>query len=411
MKVVSIQNTITFDDGTVVTQLVPATGIVTTAPPIVIPPVVVVPPIVVPPTGPVVNVGDGKSGFTIDGNTTKYAAGTNIVIKPGTYKAGITIQNLTGVTVTGTGVILQGDGTNATYYNVLTLSNLNTVTITGITTQNIGYFMGYINSKLVNVILSGLSFINCAQGLYVSNIYKYDGTDSSALLLNCKILNCTFNGSSLGIGGGVNETDIIGLLRNLEIANCVISNGGDFAYLLGDGFKIHDNSFTSLNKGNTNDNRILKLTGNGDVYNNTFNGNEGHAAANIPVTFGLTPKTSHFYNNTVTNSSRYAAFEFQEQNSVNIPGKTTKADLVVDSNVVGNIDTDQWTGYPGTFIDNYQGYQVYNASGQLVDGMGGQVTLTNNKGYNWFPVPTLPYLWNLAKPSVVSGNTYTATKP
>lgn len=372
----------------------------TTAP--VTPPVT---PPVVPPPANAVTVGDGKSGFVIDGKTKSYAAGTTIVVKAGTYTGGITIQNLTGVTVQGTGVILDGNNNSKAGFNTtLNLSNLNNVTVSGFTTQNNGYFMMYVSTRLVGTVLSNLSFKNCGQGIAFNNPYVWDGTDNTTVMLNCKITGCTFDNASLGGQGGFSGTTITDLIKNLEISNCTISNNdqGEFFYPGAiDGCSIHDNKITNFNPTNNGDNRIFKITGNGEAYNNTFNTIEGHAIALWPASFGSTPKTSHFYNNSITNSRRYAAFEFQEFKILNIPGKTVKSDLVVDGNTVGNINTDHWTGYPGTFIDNYQGYAT--------DILGGQVTLTNNKGYNWWPTPKLPYLWNLATPVVNSGNTYSAT--
>lgn len=373
-------------------------------------PPVVTPPVVTPPAGPVVNVGDGKNTVTIDGNVTTYTAGTTIIVKAGTYTGGVNIQNLSGVTVQGTGVILDGvNQTNAGYYNCLNLNNLTNVTISGFTTQNNGYRMLNINSRLVGVTLDQLTFTNCSQGMSISGGQKiaWDGTDNTVNLLNFSITNSTFNNTgSSGIGGDIGIS-IAGKVTNM-IKNLVISGntftGGDPGDLFEsgavDGYQIFNNTVSNINPTTIIDNRLFAMTGNGDVYNNKFSNYEGHCVGINPITFGTVPKTCHIHNNSCIGSIRYAAFEMQEFITNSIPGVTTYADLIIDSNLVGNQNTSQWTGYPATFVDNYQ-FGV----------MGASTTLTNNVGYNWFPIPAANVFWNLTKPSVVSGNTYTATAP
>ena len=373
----------------------------------IVTPPVVTPPIVTPPAGPIVNVGDGKSTVTIDGKVTTYAAGTTIIVKAGTYANGINIQNLTGVTVQGTDVILDGlsqskDG----FYNCLNLNNLTNVTISGFTTKDNGYRMVNINSRMVGLTLNQLTFTNCNQGFSISggqNIV-WDGTDNTVNLLNFSVTNSTFNNcGGSGLGGGIENGKITNMIKNLVISGNTFTGGnpGDiFECQAVDGFQIFNNTITGVNLNSIVDNRLFMMTGNGDAYNNKFTNYEGHAIGIWPLTFGTTPKTCHIHNNTCIGSTRYAAFEMQEFAAYAIPGVTTHADLIVDSNIAGNMNTSQWTGYPGTFIDNYQfGY------------LGGSTTLTNNVGYNWFPQPTLPYLWNLAAPAVVAGNVYTAKAP
>lgn len=365
------------------------------------------PPVVTPPTGSTYNVGDGKNGFTIDGKATSYPAGSIIVIKAGTYTGSIEVKNLTGVTVQGTGVIMDGlNNSSAGLFNTLGLDNLTNVTISGITTQNVGYRMLNINTRMVGLVLDKLTFTNCEQGIYVTkgtNIV-WDKTDNSVYLLNCKITNSTFtNCGGNDFGGLISNGQVTNLVKNLTISGNKFTGGnpGDIVYCGAvDNFQVFNNTISNINATNNDDNRLFFMTGNGDAYNNTFNNYEGHAVGVWPVSFGSTVETSHITNNVCTNSRRYAAFEFQEFLAYGISGLTTKSNMIVSGNTVGNIDTDHWTGYPGTFIDNYMfGY------------LGGQVTLTNNKGYNFWPAPLLGILWNLAAPYLASGNTYTATAP
>jgi len=363
------------------------------------------PPVVTPPTGSTINVGDGKNGIVIDGKVKSYPAGTIIVVKAGTYDGGITVQNLTGVTIQGTGVILDGlNSTSAGFGNVLNLSNLTNVTITGITTINQGYRMVNINSRMVGLTLDRLTFTNCGQGIYLSGggNLVWDGTDNTVNLLNLTISNSIFtNCGGNELGGSLTNGQVINLIKNITVSGNKFSGGnpGDILYCGAvDNFKIFNNTITNINANDNNDNRLFMMTGNGDAYNNTFNNYEGHAIGVWPLSFGSTVKTSHLTNNTCTNSRRYSAFEFQEFAAYAISGKTIKSDMVVSGNTCGNINTDHWTGYPGTFIDNYMfGY------------LGGKLTLTNNKGYNFFPAPILGVLWNLAAPFLSSGNTYSAT--
>jgi len=373
----------------------------------VVTPPVVTQPIVTPPAGPIVNVGDGKNPVTIDGKVTTYAAGTTIIVKAGTYLAGVTIQNLSGVTVDGTGVILEGNlpGNNG-YYNCLNLTNLTNVVISNFTTQNNGYRMVNINSRMVGLTLDHLTFTNCAQGISISggpNLI-WDKTDNTVNLLNFSITNCVFtNCGETNLGGGVGNGQVNNLVKNLVISGNTYT-GGDPADLVQcnavDGFQIFNNVISNINPNSTLDNRLFMMSGNGDAYNNKFTNYEGHAIGIWPITFGTTPKTCHIHNNTCIGSSRYAAFEMQEFASYAIPGVTTYADLIVDSNIAGNLNTSKWTGYPATFIDNYQ-----------FGLMGCHTTVTNNVGYNWFPVPAPNVFWNLASPTTFSGNTYTASAP
>lgn len=383
----------------VIAQL--SSGTVVTPPPVIDPPstISVTPPVITK----TVNLGDGKSGLTIDGKKTKYAQGTNIVIKPGTYKGGITLSNLTGVMITGDGVILDGlNQTKAGFYNNLNINNVTNVWITGFTTQNNGYRMVNINTRTVGLTFDKCTFINNLQGISMSQGYvsNWDGTDNTVNLLNFSITNCRFINCDGGVGlaGGVSGSVFSYVTKNFLFAGNYYHGGNPGDIIWGgavDGYSIHDNVVDSVNMDTNDDTRLFMMTGNGDAYNNTFNDIEGHAVGCWPITFGTTPKTCHYYNNKVTNSRRYSAFEFQEFPANYIPGVSTYADLVVDNNIAGNINTDHWTGYPGTFIDCYQW------------GQGGHVTLTNNKGYNWWPVPALPTLWNLAQPTVILNNTYT----
>lgn len=403
VKVTRIQTTITFSDGTTTSSDV-NTGFVIALPvPIIIPPPVTSPPIVTTPpvtTGNTINVGDGSSNLIVDG--TKYPAGTVVTIKSGTYNkgSGITIQNTNGITVNAIGVILDGLSQAKTGYgNSLNISNVVNTNIVGLTVQNNGYHPVYFNTKMVGLTLTNCNFINNSQAFYLQNNVVWDKTDNTVVMFNCAFRGCSFNNSSLfGGQGGLDGKSVTSLFKNIEISGCNFSNldGGNLIQLNAvDGFNIFNNTVKNINATNNNDNRLFMLIGNGVAHDNSFDTIEGHAIAVWPVSFGSTVTTSVISKNTINNSRRYAAFEMQEFATFNIPGLTTKSNLVVDSNTVTNINTDHWTGYPGTFIDNYQ-----------FGLMGCQTTLTNNKGSNWFPVPVNNQYWNLGAPTVNTGNTY-----
>jgi hypothetical protein len=352
-------------------------------------PIAVQQPVVTPPVAPnTVNVGDGSSNLIISGS---YPSGTTIVVKPGTYNkgAGITINNLSNVTVQLTGVILDGlNQTQAGFYNALTINSLTNVTISGGTTQNCGYHDLYINGRNTGVVLTGHTFKNNLQGISATSGIIWDGTDNTVALLNCAIRNCSFiNCEANNLGGNITGSTIKELVKNMEISGCTFKGGNAMLF---------NNVIDSINLNMTNDNRLFLFVGTASVHDNTVTHYQGHFAGVWSVSFGTTVETSNFYNNTCSNGRRYSAFEFQEFAMYAIPGKTTHADLVVNNNNCSNLNLDHWnTGFNASFIDNYQ-YGL----------MGGSVTLTNNTGSNFFPVPAVGIYWNLAKPSVVNGNTY-----
>lgn len=377
---------------------VESTAAATSTTPITIQQPVVTPPPVAPNT---VNVGDGSSNLVISGT---YPSGTTIVVKPGTYNkgAGITLNNLSNVTVQLTGVILDGlNQTQAGYYNILTLNSLTNVTITGGTTLNCGYRDLVFNGRNVGVVLTGHSFKNNLQGIFASSGIVWDGTDNTVALLNCAIRNCSFiNCDANNLGGSINGNTISELVKNFEISGCTFKGGnaGDIFFMnVVDNAMVFNNVIDSVNLNMTNDNRLFLFVGTASVHDNTVTNYQGHFAGVWSVSFGTSVETSNFYNNTCSNGRRYSAFEFQEFAIFNIPGKTTHADLVVNNNTCSNLNLDQWWNgsFACNFIDNYQ-YEV----------MGGNVTLTNNKGSNFFPIPASGIYWNLTKPTVVSANTY-----
>jgi hypothetical protein len=345
------------------------------------------------------NVGDGSSDLTISGS---YPAGSTIVVKAGTYNkgGGISISGLSNVTIQLTGVILDGlNQTQPGFYNVLKLDNLTNVTIVGGTTQNCGYHQMYINSRCVGLVISGHTFSNNLQGFQVGSNLTWDGTDNTVFLLNSALRNCSFINNPGGIlqSGNINGT-ITDLTKNLEVSGCTITGGnaGNYINIVSDNAKVFNNTIKDVNLNLTNDNRVFLFEGTAQVHDNTAtNIGSSHFCATWSVSFGSTVETSNFYNNICSGSWRYSSFEFQEFAQFNIPGKTTKANLVINNNTCSNLNTSHWTNFNATFVDSYQ-----------FGLMGGQITLTNNIGHSWFPVPATNVFWNMAQPYVLGGNSY-----
>jgi hypothetical protein len=344
-------------------------------------------------------VGDGSSNLTISGS---YASGTTIVVKPGTYNkgAGITIKNLSNVTIQLKGVILDGiNQSQPGFYNVLQLENLKNVNIKGGTTQNCGYRQLYLTNKIEGLVVTGHVFKNNAEGIFTSGGTVWDGTDATIPFKNIAFRQCSFiNCGSSSIGGSVENNTVTDLVRNFEISACTISDanpGAAFYFPAIDNALVFNNTLTRINLGLTNDNRIFLFTGTAEFYGNKINQYQGHLAATWAVSFGSTKKTSHFYNNNCNGSLKYSAFEFQEFDRLHILGKTVPADLVVSNNTCANLNTEHHDEFAANFIDNYE-YGL----------MGGHVSLLNNKGTNFYPIPEPNVFWNLAKPTTVSGNVY-----
>jgi hypothetical protein len=362
-------------------------------------------PIPVPGPPPIVDTayaGDGSSNLVISGS---YKPGTLIIVKPGTYDKGlgITLESLSNVTVQLTGVILDGlNKTKPGYYNVLNLNNLTNVLITGGTTINNGYHHLYINGKTDGLILKEHTFINSTQGFVAQAGLVWDGTDKTVFMMNSAFKNCSFincdGGGNFGEGINAAQQKVTDLVKNFTFSGCKWKGGNPgtmFFFSAVDSAFFYNNVIDSVNLSLTNDNRLLVIIGNSEVHDNVVTNIQGHFAAEWAASFGSIIKTSHFYKNTCNGSLKYSSFEFQEFKEYNIPGKTTIGHLVVSDNTCSNLNTERHKEFDANFIDNYE-YGL----------MGGHVTLTNNSGKNFFPIPQPGVFWNLAKPLNVSGNTY-----
>lgn len=367
-----------------------------------------VPPIVIPtpptpPTNPTPPIGYGSASLTIDGAKTKY--GQVIIVAPGNY-AKITIQNLSDTTVNMEGVILDGGSvTNKDGFDhILTIGGLKNVNITDFLTQNIGYFSGYITGQLNNVIFNGVSYKNCQQGWHTDLKLIWDGTDATLLINGIKWIGCTWDNAPIGDFSSILDgKNVTNLLKNVEIGGNSFKNfdGGELINAAVDYYNLHDNIIDNMDATNTYDIRLFKMIGYGDTNNNKFTNIYGHAIACWSCSYGSVVKTSNYKNTTIDGSRKYAPFEFHEYAAFAVPGKTVKANLIIDGVQADNLDTDgPHTDFPATFIDNYAHINAQDGA------LGGNVTLLNAHGSKWGTAPKLPVIWNLVKPDLISGCSY-----
>lgn len=355
----------------------------------------------IPPVNPTPPVTPSNGKFTIDGATTKY--GTVIILAPGNY-AGINIQNVSNVTINMGGVILDGGNTKDGFDKILTLTNCKSVNFTGLLTQNIGYFSGQINSQLSNITFTNFAYKNCEQGWHTDLKQIWDGTDATLLINGIKWVNCTWDNAPIGDFGGILDgKNVTNLIKNLEISGGSVADfdGGEIINAAVDYYNIHDMKVNNIDATNTYDIRLFKIIGYGDATNNAFTKIYGHAIACWSVSYGSVVKTSNYLNNTLDGSRKYGMFEFHEYAAFAIPGKTTKANLIIDGVQANNLDTDgPYPDFPATIIDNYSHINATDGA------LGGDVTILNAHGSNWGTKPKLPTLWNLMPPLLIKGCSY-----
>ncbi len=356
----------------------------------------------------------GSGALTID--CSGYALGTTIHVTAGTYTQGINILNANGHVIDGTGVILQGDGTSSTYFNVIDIETSNKVIVKGIQTINIGYYPIYIqgsNSGGNNgIVLNGLVFQDCgrsAQFLQLNPTLVYAKTDASTYYLDFSRINCTFrNCVGWNTGSSIVSGSVTNLYRNwLESNNTFIR--GDPQDMLDlyaiKNVQCYNNRIDSINNGNDFDNRLFKFQGWGDFFDNYATNYQGHVIAFYPVGFGDTVHiTSTVHHNIFINSYHYSGVEMQEFTD-NRGSTTFGTDLFVYNNTMGDLNTSHNMGFNANFVDNYQ----YNV-------MGCKTSLSNNLGFNFFQTPAInpatgrEFVTNLNVPYSDINNKYVATK-
>lgn len=329
-----------------------------------------------------VNVGTGSGKLTIDGSTFAFQCNDLVKIKGGSY-TGIAINNILSpdgcpITVKNDGLVeIVGD------YNQMYLSNLKNVTISGDGTSGIakGFVLrdnAYRSVEMTGTInqftMQYFTFKNVANYV-VSFQYNvaYDGTDAT-VAKDLKFLNISSDntGQLLNFSGSVENGNITGLVKNIEIAYLDVENSpgiGTVAYLGNvENYDVHHNRVNNINSGTNIHNGIFMMKGNGRFHDNYISNHQGNSIRAWGHTVGSTPKNIYIYNNIVFNSRKYSAFELQAFDINMVAGKTTYANAVVFNNTVGTMNTSN--DWQGSVVDVYQL-------------LGGKADVYNNLAFNF----------------------------
>lgn len=331
-----------------------------------------------------INVGTGSGNLTIDGKTMSLQCNDLIKIKGGTY-GGINIKNI--LSADGCPITIKNEGLVeiAGNFNQLNLSDLKNVIVSGDGTSGIAKGFVLRDNSYRSVEMTGqinqftfqnVAFKNIANNVITYQIKTaYNGTDAT-LSKDLKFLNITCDNTAqlLSTGGDVENGNITGLIKNIEIAYLDFQNSpgvGTVVYLGNvENYNIHNNRINNINTANNNHNGIFAISGNGSFHDNYVSNHQGNAIRAWGHTVGSTPKNVYIYNNIVINSRKYSAFEVQSFPSKIVAGKTSYVNAVVFNNTAGNINiSNDWQG---NLVD------VYSLQ-------GGKCDVYNNLGYNFQP--------------------------
>ena len=332
----------------------------------------------------ILNLGTGSGNLSIDGKTLGISANTIIKIKGGSYND-IQISN---INASGAPVIIQNDGLVQLVGNKqIKLTNLNNVTISGNGTPGIsrGFLFKdrtvdgapvQLNNDINNFTLQNVSFQNMKTYGCIQYIPQsiYNGSESS-YSKNLKFLNidCDNTGTLIRFRGSAQDNVIKGLIKDVEIAYVTFQNartvGSAIVLENIDSYNIHHNFIKDINQDNSNHNGIFYLIGNGKFYNNYVKDHQGNAIRAWCFSLGNTPKEVLIFNNIVSDSREYSAFELQTFKRNIMPGKTTFVNAKVFNNTCGNLLPKSGT-FPAQILDLY---------GQE----GGKCEVFNNLGYQF----------------------------
>jgi len=329
-----------------------------------------------------VNLGTGSGVLTIDGKTLAVQCNDLIKIKGGTY-TGINIKNI--LSADGCPITIKNDGLVEVVgdHNEMSLTDLKNVTISGDGTASIakGFVFRDNNYRgiegwgaLNNLTIQNISFKNVLD-MCISYQYNnlYDGTAAN-YVQNLKFLNisCNATGQFLGTGGYIDNGNVYGLFKNVEIANLDYQNSPTVGILCymgnAENFNIHNNRINNINTLNNNHNGIFMISGNGSFHHNYVSNHQGNAIRAWGHSVGTTPKNIYIYDNIVVNSRKYSGFEVQAFANRMIAGKTTYTNAVVFNNTCGNLNLS--ADWIGAVVD------VYSLQ-------GGKVDVYNNLAYNF----------------------------
>lgn len=329
-------------------------------------------------------VGTGSGDLVINGSTLALQCNDHIRITKGSYKS-ITIKNIAAadgcsIVITNDGLVdISGD------FSQMNLSNLKGVTISGDGDKNIEYGFQFHDNIYKSIVISGSYNRSIIQHISFKNIKDYVITFASDLVYNgtdasyskdLKFLNifCENTSSFLQFSGSVENGKVVGLIKNLEIANLNFINSSTVGTMVWigcvDGYDVHNNRVNNINSANNNHNGIFHLNGNGKFHDNYVSNHQGNALRAWTFSLGSTPKEVLIYNNIVVNSRKYSAFETQSFANY-ISNQATYANTKVYNNTCGNLNLEK--NWYGNIID------VYNLQ-------GGKCEVFNNIGFN-FPAP------------------------
>ncbi len=329
--------------------------------------------------------GDANGKLLIDGTQKQYDCNTTLAIKGGQYNR-IEIRNLHGQA--GCPIRIENHGLVEFigYRKTMSISNVSHVMISGDGDKQMERGFSFRDNEYRSVSLKGpinhfifqhIEFRNIGNRvIYYDHDPVYDGSAAS-YSENLKFLNLSVeeSGMLLYIKGSIKEGVMRGLVKNLEIANVHFANAPtpkNVVYVgLADGYDIHHNTFNNVNKGNDNHNAMFHIIGNGRFYNNRISQHQGNALRAWLVSIGTTPRQVEIFNNIVTDSRKYSAFEVQSFTDYMIHGKTTFAHAKVYHNTCGNLNLSQ--DWYGVVLDAYRL-------------LGGKCEVYNNLAY-YFPSP------------------------
>lgn len=333
----------------------------------------------------IVLAGDANGNLVIDGTQKQYDCNTTLAIKGGQYNR-IEIRNLHGQAGCPIRIENQGLVELVGYRKNLSISNIYHVVISGDGTQGLSNGFLFRDNEYRAVEISGdinyftlqhAEFRNVANYVISYNDKKvYNGSASSySQKLKFTRLKATNTGPFINFAGGVEGSDIVGLIRGLEISHIQVSNSPrprNVVYVgMVEDYDIHDNVFSNINAQNDDHNAMFHIRGNGKFYNNHISNHQGNAIRAWAVSVGTTPKEIHIFNNIVVNSRKYSAFEVQSFERIIVPGKTTYANASVYHNTCGNLNMSK--DWYGVVLDAYRMF-------------GGKVDVFNNLAFN-FPAP------------------------
>ncbi len=356
--------------------------------------------------GSIVNIA-GPTNATLTINGSDYPAGTVVKIAPGQYNHGLNLLEINGLMVDGTSVEFTGDG--AVIY---ARHCINTI-IKGIKTSNRSSYSIYISPTLTggdnNFVLDGLIQQNCAQGAYFRQDgdpnLVWDGTDATLMFKGFTRINCTFDniGQPWSTEGSVSGGIVKNLYRNWVDAGNTFVNGspGDLIQLYAiDYYEFYNNAISNINVANDNDNRMFKLQGWGNFYDNYAHSCQGHLAACAAVSFGTTVRQSNYTHNYYDTSRKYSMFEFRDF-EFGTSALFTKSNLYLGYNTALKLNTSHYDGFNSRLVDSY----VPNPPNSL----GGFIFTENNLlAECWQPVTGSPFISNNGNVATDIGNIYQA---